>query len=101
MARPRDPETTKKRIRANDLRAAGKTYDQIGKELGISMGYAWTLVTNRRPLRDPGSKTAAQAVALKLWRQNLTYDQIGKRLGITKASVQDRIHRALKKEGLR
>jgi hypothetical protein len=67
---PKDKgEWLQRRQKAMELRRQGKTYIQIGKELGISQPRAWKLVSEEiQRIQDQTAETAKEVLEIELQR---------------------------------
>lgn len=86
-----DDDKKELRARAFALREAGRTRDQIRRELGLTSGWAVNELLDREPARHPGLRARAKddlrQRARELRDQGKTYPEIAAELGVSKSSV--------------
>lgn len=86
-----DDDTNELRAQAIALREAGRTRDQIRRELGLNSEWAVTKLLDRERARHPGLRTQAKddlrQRARELRDEGKTYPEIAAQLGVSKSSV--------------
>lgn len=86
-----DDNKNELRTRAVALREAGRTRDQIRRELGLTSGWAVNELLDREPARHPGLRARAKddlrQRARELRSEGKTYPEIAAELGVSKSSV--------------